>query len=372
MSFRGKNIYIRFAIVVLLFFSSCVSTRQDIDTEKGYQRLIKKNIGGVNQSLLIRGHNRQNPFLLVLHGGPGYPFFSEISEEFPYLQLEYYFNVVYWEQRGTGKSFSARIKKQTMNTQQFVSDIDEIVEFIKVSYNHEKIYLWGHSWGTNIGMIYASEHPESLYAYFSTGQSVNPLQNEQNAYATMMEEALIQKDEEMLEDLRAIDTTNYQLRDALKVRKWMYKYGGIEHKIRFKQPYAARSELKRFLRTPEYSLRDVFNIARKPYFSGDNLWKDLQEIDLVRDVPKVNIPVYFLLGRYDLIVSSTLAAEYFEKLEAPKGKTMWWFENSAHRPFKEEPIKFLDKVKIIVEETYPQFEQYKRTAGKSAFKKNEP
>ncbi|MCC5929700.1 MAG: alpha/beta hydrolase [Cyclobacteriaceae bacterium] len=346
--------------LLLVFFvlSSCTSLRRDIDMQKGYQRLFKMEIGGVRQSLLVRGQNTKNPFLLILHGGPGYPFYPDISEEYPYLQLEHLFNVVYWEQRGTGKSFSSRISRKSMNTARFVKDIKEVVDFISDNFHQDKIYLWGHSWGSNIGVKYASLYPETLYAYFGTGQSVNPLRNEKNAYEVMLRNAKMYDDKKMLKDLLEIDTTDYQVRDALKVRDWMYKYGGIEYKIRFKQAYGGKSELNRIVKTPEYSFFDIFNIAKKPYFSGQHLWKDMQKIDLETQVPEVNLPVYFLLGRHDLIVSSEIAAEYFQILEAPEGKTLVWFEESAHRPFAEEPQKFLSVVGQIIKDTHPYFDDY--------------
>jgi pimeloyl-ACP methyl ester carboxylesterase len=315
-------------------------------------------IGGVKQSLLVRGQNAKNPFLLILHGGPGYPFYPDISEEYPYLQLEHLFNVVYWEQRGTGKSFSARISRKSMNTERFVEDINEVVDFISDNFYQDKIYLWGHSWGSNIGMKYAARYPETLYAYFGTGQSVNPLKNEKNAYEKMIGKAKIQDDTKMLNDLLEIDTADYRVRDALKVRDWMYKYGGIEYNVRHKQAYAGKSELNRIMRTPEYSFFDIFNIAKKPYFSGQQLWKDMQKIDLASQVPQVNVPVYFILGRHDLIVSSEIAAEYFETLEATEGKKLVWFEKSAHRPFAEEPHKFLSVVGQIIKDTHPYFDDY--------------
>lgn len=53
----------------------------------------------------------------------------------------------------------------------------------------------------------------------------------------------------------------------------------------------------------------------------------------------MHVPVFLLLGRHDRQVSSALAAEYFERLEAPD-KELVWFENSAHSPPFEEPDRF--------------------------------
>jgi pimeloyl-ACP methyl ester carboxylesterase len=66
--------------------------------EVGYRHL-----GGLAQWVMIRGESLANPVLILLHGGPGFSethFFRHFSSA-----LEKVFTVVYWDQRGSGKSF---------------------------------------------------------------------------------------------------------------------------------------------------------------------------------------------------------------------------------------------------------------------------
>src|SRR5215467_6552753 len=84
--------------------------------ETGYVTL-----GGVPQWVEIRGADRTRPVLIVLHGGPG------ISET-PFLRhfnrvLETRFTVVYWEQRGAGRSFSSQLQPTSMTISRFVADL---------------------------------------------------------------------------------------------------------------------------------------------------------------------------------------------------------------------------------------------------------
>ena len=69
----------------------------------GIERAESVRIGGINQFVTIRGVDRRNPVLLILHGGPGFP-------EAPLAwwntrSLEEYFTVVEWDQRGAGKTY---------------------------------------------------------------------------------------------------------------------------------------------------------------------------------------------------------------------------------------------------------------------------
>ncbi len=69
-----------------------------------------------------------------------------------------------------------------------------------------------------------------------------------------------------------------------------------------------------------------------------SLWNEMLTTDLAKQVPSLDIPVYFFHGIYDYTVSYTLAKDYFEKLKAPV-KGFYTFEQSAHSPLFEEPAK---------------------------------
>src|SRR5215469_16680889 len=67
--------------------------------------LERANLGGAQQSILIRGVDSKNPLLLFLHGGPGMPTMY-LAHDFQ-RELERDFTVVQWDRRGAGKSFDA-------------------------------------------------------------------------------------------------------------------------------------------------------------------------------------------------------------------------------------------------------------------------
>src|SRR5215203_3228348 len=86
------------------------------------------HLGGLDQWVMIRGENLDNPPLIILHGGPGFsdtPFFRYCN-----AQLEQSFTLVYWDQRGTGKSFARTIPRSSMTVEQFIADLDELVEAV--------------------------------------------------------------------------------------------------------------------------------------------------------------------------------------------------------------------------------------------------
>ena len=91
--------------------------------EIAYHRL-----SGLDQWVMIRGESVANPPLILLHGGPGLSetgFFRHFS-----APLERIFTVVYWDQRGAGKSFDRTIARSSMTVEQFISDLDELFDAV--------------------------------------------------------------------------------------------------------------------------------------------------------------------------------------------------------------------------------------------------
>ncbi|MFO7969555.1 MAG: hypothetical protein R6U15_05580 [Candidatus Izemoplasmatales bacterium] len=100
--------------------------------------LKKVDIGGIKQSILVKGKNKQNPILLMLHGGPGFPLMP-FSHKLKKLEEE--FIVVYWDERGAGKSYSEEIPSNTMTKERFLKDAYEVIQLIKYEYGKERTFL---------------------------------------------------------------------------------------------------------------------------------------------------------------------------------------------------------------------------------------
>lgn len=337
-------------IAGIALLTSCSVPRRLSEKNDAIYNEYHPKLGGYLQSVIVRGQNKNNPVLIHLHGGPGYPLFPYLDNN---QELERYFTVVYWEQRGTASSLNYKLNKVSMQTDTLLNDLNDLVNWVQATLDTNKVYLWGHSWGTNLGMLYVSQHPEKVKAYIGTGQSVNLFENERMAYRFVLDSARFNQNKKALRHLLSIDTLDYNLDDALEVRKWIYNYGGIVHAGYTEKPYINFDIVKDVFKTPEYTVADKWRLMLRSKYSGKTLWDDMMKIDLFRQVPKVDVPVYFFEGRYDHIVSCQLAEKYFNFLDAPKGKTLIWFEQSAHRPEIEEPAKFISEmIKVLQNEQH--------------------
>ncbi len=323
-------------------FLSCTAYRTAEISEKGVHYFQRIELGGIRQSVMVRGQDKKNPVMLFLHGGPGFPLFPVDQASEVMRKLEEDFTMVYWEQRGTGGSFSWSLHRKSLTVDDFVEDTRELVDYIRDLLGVDKVFIWGHSWGSNVAALFAAKYPEKLHAYVSAGQSVNPFKNELLCYEFVLREAQKENNRRALRQMERVDTIpeNYSLRDALLVRRWVTKYGGLIKQSE-RDRYIDFNYIFSTLSAPEYGILDKTNMVLMPYFSIEELWDDLKTLDLKKEAPQIDVPVYFMVGRHDVIVSAKLAAAYFEVLIAPEGKQLIWFEESAHRPHHEEKEKFL-------------------------------
>lgn len=138
-------------------------------------------IGGISQSLWFRGVDRDMPAVILLHGGPG------ISESALFRHyddaLERHFLMVYWDQRGAGRSYHADIPRASMTLTQFENDLNQVVDLVRRRFGKDRVILLGHSWGTLLGIRYAHDHPEKVAAYVGVGQIANFAEDERLSYA---------------------------------------------------------------------------------------------------------------------------------------------------------------------------------------------
>lgn len=122
-------------------------------------------LGGVDPWVMIRGEDVRNPPLVLLHGGPGMSgtcFFRACN-----AVLETQFTVVYRGQRGTGKSFDRAIPRSSMTVERFVADLDELVDGVRRRTGQERVVIFGHSWGSVLGALYAARFPEKVAEMFA-------------------------------------------------------------------------------------------------------------------------------------------------------------------------------------------------------------
>ncbi len=352
LSLLALLVLVSSGLLYRMYEQNRVSIATKINTAGGIDLLGNVMLGGEEQWVLIRGKKQTNPVLLYLHGGPG-SFIIPRARDFG-RQLEEDFVVVYWDQRGSGKSYRSGIPVNSMNLDQYISDTRELVDVLKQRFNVDKIYLAGNSWGAALGMLTVERYPELFYAYVGTGQLVNTARADAISYDFTLNEAKLTENREAIRELTEMGPPPWDYDRMNKQRKWLRRFGGTI----YEDTESANSFLSEFmgkmLLSPEYSLMEIVENSMDPNFAVRNLWDDIASIDLFEQVPRVEIPVYFIAGRHDFNTPSDLVKEYYEQLDAPAGKHFIWFENAAHMPEFEDPGRYYTiMIDSVLAATYP-------------------
>lgn len=235
-----------------------------------------------------------------------------------------------------------------MSVQRMVDDAHELLLYLKKRFHKKSIYIVGHSWGSLLGTLLAQQYPEDVAAYIGMGQYVNGPENERLSYEFVLEEAEKRGDSKALKDLERIGRPvagHYASIDDLMVqRDLMTKYGGEDYG---ESDGIIKAVVMPILRSPEYSLLDLWGYYKGAFFSLRALWDEVVDYDLSVSVPELKVPVYLTEGRHDQNTPIPIAQDWFEKLKAPR-KEWIWFERSAHSPIKNEPEAWGKTVREII------------------------
>lgn len=99
--------------------------------------------------------------MVLIHGGPGVPdYLAPVAEI-----LATRHTVIRYDQRGTGQSSA---DAGGFGLDEHVADL----EAIRAALGHERIGLFGHSWGGTLAQLYAKQHPSRVTGLFLSNSGI--------------------------------------------------------------------------------------------------------------------------------------------------------------------------------------------------------
>jgi pimeloyl-ACP methyl ester carboxylesterase len=352
------------AVVLILFFGAIsfvigVRNVRFINHQANYIHGVDEstyiNLGGQNQYVLMMGRNVENPVIINLHGGPASPDTTALYTFSDYLMDD--FTIVGWDQRGAGRTYyknkNADEKNTTATFEQALSDLDELVDYVRARFNKDKVIIMGHSYGTVLGSRYVLMHPEKVSDYIAVGSVVSVPDGDILSYEDALAKAKAAGDDTSeMEDLcqtywndRFVLYEVYHpkntLQDMLALREPVSKYHPAKEANDawngLSSPYFGVADLKWFSKSM-FSLDEYIELNRKLFdfimnYDARNLEKDFQ------------MPVHFISGSEDWICPVQLVREYMDSISAPE-KSISVLDGCGHAPQFASPKEFADIVKI--------------------------
>jgi pimeloyl-ACP methyl ester carboxylesterase len=192
--------------------------------------------------------------------------------------------------------------------------------------------------------MYTYAHPGKVAAYVGIAQISDMRRGARLSYEFALSEAARRGDEGAIAELRAIGPSLDSVDERLALGKWVERFGGVFH-----DGLSTVRLIWAALGTDEANLVDLVKFGQGNRFSLTQLEGETARLNLVERYRSFGVPIVFLLGRHDWHVPSVLAVQYFEKIEAPC-KRLVWFERSAHNSSFEEPGKFNQ---VMIEQVLP-------------------
>lgn len=337
-----RNVSIGIAVFVIIAFlgRNMLVFKQKSTTQSPIHQLRSISINDHQASVLIRGTNPDNPILLFIHG-MGYPDMM-FSRCFDQCLLEE-FTVVRYDQRGVGKSQKGAIEDGDLTIETYVNDLLLLTDSIQTQFPKAEIYLVGHSWGTVLGLQAITKAPEKYACYIGIAQIVHQQKADRLSYEHAMVQSKQQKRSDLLEILSKLNPATYNLDpESLAIqRKCLKELGGTYFKEEIVGDLQACVS-----KSPEHSVWELLAIPGRGKELDRILFPQLLSLNFFESVPKLDKPIFLMGGRSDYMVSSKLANQYLEEVEAPH-KEFIWFERSGHLPIYEENEKFCAEMKRI-------------------------
>ena len=279
-------------------------------------------VNGVSHFYRMLGEGE--PFV-VLHGGPGMwhdellPFFGDLASDH---------QVVFYDQRGNGKSVMGEITSENFTVDWLVADLDAL----RVAWGFDSFGIVGHSWGGLLAMYYASRHPERVDRLVLIDPAPPNSQLLVESYHQLLGrlspderdrlEALYESDEYLAGDPGA---HNHAMR--------------LSEGVTFHVP-EARDQYFELVSFDEETARNMVAISGPA--------RDMKlNITVQDELANIDCPTLILSGEHDFIVEASL--RLIQSLIA--GSEAVVVPESGHYPFIEQPHAFAQTLREFLDTT---------------------
>jgi pimeloyl-ACP methyl ester carboxylesterase len=268
-------------------------------------------VGGIEQWITIRGEDRKNPVLLILHGGPG-----DATNPWGYAGFRSWlrtFTVVQWDQRGAGRTLgrNGASLAPTITIERMAKDGIELAEHLRKELGKDKIVIVGHSFGSILGVFMVKARPDLFYAFVGTGQVADPVKNYAVAYDELLNKAERLGERRAIQELKAIGPPPYADGKGYAVqRRWSNLFEGADLFL--------ASTFGLALAAPGYSLRDVNDWAAGQSLSAGRLVPVTSALDPKTLAGDFALPVFVIQGAEDFTTPTSLARNFLISLSAPR------------------------------------------------------
>ena len=338
-----RRLYFIYAIAIQLLIISCSK-----ETFYNGDHFFVEN-EGARMPVYIKGNIESRIFILFIHGGPGgnasLASFIPVSQE---LENDYAF--AYWDQRASGLA-QGNPDPSTFSVEQFVEDLDLVIDAINSRHNHPKIVFYGISWGGALGSAYLStgNYQEKVAGFINMDSGHNLLDGLPKSVVFVKDYA--QKQIDAGEDVAYWTEVHDWCATSpdMTIPDNYFKYDGY-----LVNTNAYRYDPDQEVLGPDVGAAGVMNsyLSLAIFFNGGYLAQrfNILELNLSPQMANIKIPTMVIWGRHDGVNTIEMGFDAFNSIGGPgfTGKEMVILENSAHEGYIEEQELFMSSFRRFV------------------------
>lgn len=301
----------------------------------------------------VRG-NAEKPLIINLHGGPGG--YSGIDIKLMEPGMEDKFLIAYLDQRGCGKSLASSDSSR-LNVEQYIEDLDIVIDSLMNRYNKKQVNLMGSSWGGMYGFLYMLSHQEKINSYACIDGKVNSHYQNHSLidYEIKKANELLQTDisdskrielKFIVSELKRIEKSNFE--HFHTDVNWMKHE--VPPKLGFNAYFADTSKIISFkdvlqdtalMNLMKYTKEEYARVGKKAEtvnraFRNNAAYNN---INIEPELAKIKTPTVVIQGDQDYVVGLGHAGLIYDALSglSSENKELHILPNTGHCPAIESP-----------------------------------
>lgn len=284
----------------------------------GEQYLI---LQGIKHWCKIAGSKHNTIPLIIVHGGPGgnhYVFERTIG-----VKLEEFLTVIYYEQRGSGRS-QAPNNDNDYSIDTLVEDLEELKKVLEIP----KIHLLGYSFGGQLCLEYALKYPKFVEKLILQAPSIGDYERMYNIQLNGFS-AIAQG--EVKQRIDTLCNSKISLKEKYNQVWQLVDTDTVDSLLFIDQKFA---KLNRSL-WEESRLINTGIVAK-------TLFENQPCIPLIERVENIKVDTLIIVGKHDRNTGIEISKEIANNI---KNSHLFVFEHSAHFPDIEETNKVVKTIK---------------------------
>ena len=282
--------------------------------------------------------NRKGKPIFVLHGGPGgrcTPYYRRFFNPAKFL-------IVLFDQRGSGKSKPLGAIGQN-STQDLIKDIEKL----RIHLSLDKIMLFGGSWGSALGLVYAEKYPNNISGMVLRGVFTATVKEMEHIHKEIPKFFPIEYENyvSVLPEPNKVPTPDYLFNSIKKTDENTSKqivHAWLNYESKTNMLEAPDNLLEEILSSS--SQNDLIAALKVQQHYVNNQFF-LENSQIMRDANKLyDIPIIMINGRYDMYCPPVTAYHLHKML--PNSQLVI-VEKAGHwmgdKPIEKELIKAMKK-----------------------------